>query len=57
MNEKEICVKLVRTLNAYENGTVLISNQGQALDGYSALHEFISIAENARHLLASDSTD
>jgi len=57
VNEKEICVKLVRTLNAYENGTVLISNQGQALDGYSALHEFISIAENARHLLASDSTD
>ena len=50
MNEKEICKSLVEILDAYEGGVSLVSNQGQAMDGYSALANFISVAEKARHL-------
>lgn len=39
---------LIRILNAYENGKDLISNQGQALDGFSALAEFVGLATKAR---------
>ena len=53
MNEMEICKSLVDILNAYEGGTSLVSNQRQALDGYSALANFISVAKNARHLISS----
>lgn len=42
--------RLVRVLNAYEGGDALISNQGQALDGYSALANFVSIARRASDL-------
>lgn len=41
---------LIVTLDAYENKTQLYSNQGQALDGYSALANFLDIAERARNL-------
>lgn len=56
-NLKEVCVKLVRILDAYEGGTAIMSNQGQALDGYSALANFISIAKKARCLTASDTKE
>jgi hypothetical protein len=46
--EKDIIKKLIEILNLYENKTPLISNQGQVLDGYSALAEFINIAKEAR---------
>ena len=51
MNEREICERLVWILDAMENKTVLISNQGQALDGYSALAEFVAVAKKARLLI------
>lgn len=46
----DIVNDLVRVLDAYENKTQLYSNQGQALDGYSALANFLDIAERARNL-------
>ena len=46
--DKRTVKKLIKILDMYEGKTSLISNQGQALDGYSALAEFISIAEEAR---------
>ena len=48
-----LLAKLVRVLNAYEGGDALVSNQGQAMDGYSALANFKAIAEQARDLLAN----
>jgi len=51
MEEKDIIIRnLIDTLNAYEGGEVLIANQGQALDGFSALATFVSIATRARKL-------
>lgn len=49
-DQDEIIRMLVRTINAYENKEVLISNQGQAMDGYSALANFVYIAQEARKL-------
>ena len=51
--EKKILKQLVDILNAYENKGTLTVNQGQALDGYSTLANFINIAEEARHYLAN----
>ena len=49
MKEQALIIKkLIHTLNLYEDGTVLVGNQGQALDGYSALTEFIEIAKQAK---------
>lgn len=48
--EKEIIKQLIRVLDAYEGKTSLISNQGQALDGYSALANFVEIARKAKYL-------
>ena len=48
-----LLAKLVLTLDAYEGRDALVSNQGQAMDGYSALANFKSIAEEARDLLAN----
>jgi len=39
---------LVDILNAYEGGQPLISCQGQAMDGYSALHNFVELARKVR---------
>jgi len=49
----DLLTKLVLTLDAYEGGDSLVSNQGQAMDGYSALANFKSIAEEARDLLTN----
>ena len=50
MAKDEIIDKLVELLDAYEGGTATISNQGQAMDGYSALANFVSIAKRAKEL-------
>lgn len=47
----EIIKRLVDVLGAYEGGNVLVSCQGQAMDGYSALANFVGIAEDAREIL------
>lgn len=48
MTNKQIAEKLIRILDLYEEGTPLVSNQGQALDGYSALAEFVALAKIAK---------
>ncbi len=48
MTKDEIVEKLVRIIDVYEGGDALFSNQGQAMDGYSALAEFVSLAKIAR---------
>jgi len=40
--------EMIRILNAYEGGDELISNQGQALDGYSALANFVELARRIK---------
>lgn len=46
----ELLIELVEVLDAYEGKKELVSNQGQALDGFSALAEFVCIARKAREL-------
>ena len=43
--EKKFLSDLVDILDAYKGNKTLISNQGQAMDGYSALANFVYIAE------------
>jgi hypothetical protein len=49
---KQLCVELVRVADALDGRTPLTSNQGQALDGYSALAQFRYVADRARTALA-----
>ena len=46
----EIIRKLIYTLDCYDGGEPLISNQGQSLDGYSALANFVELAREAKAL-------
>ena len=39
-----------RVINAYEGQNAQLSCQGQGMDGYTALAEFVSIARKAREL-------
>lgn len=39
---------LIRTLDAYESNEALVSCQGQSMDGYSALANFVDIAKRAK---------
>ena len=50
----EITRDLVRVLDALEGGQELISNQGQAMDGYSALVNFREIARRAKILITDE---
>jgi hypothetical protein len=49
---KALCAELVVIEDAMSGGSVQLSNQGQALDGYSALASFRCVADKARTLLA-----
>jgi hypothetical protein len=49
---KALCAELVRIANALDGGAPLVGNQGQALDGYSALAAFRDVATRARAALA-----
>lgn len=42
---------LVRAVDAYEGRAPAFACQGQAMDGYSALAEFVEIARRARSVL------
>ena len=44
----DLLAKLVDVLNAYEGSGPLMSCQGQGMDGYSALANFVAIAKEAR---------
>jgi hypothetical protein len=47
---KKIINRLRRVIDAYEDQRPLLSSQGQAMDGYSALANFVEIAKDARKL-------
>ena len=49
---RALCKKLVEIEDAISGGSVRFSNQGQALDGYSALAAFRDVADRARAALA-----
>ena len=49
---RALCAELVVIEDALSDGSVQFSNQGQALDGYSALATFRCVADKARILLA-----
>lgn len=49
---RALCVELVLIADALDEGTPLISNQGQSLDGYSALAAFRDVAARARAVFA-----
>lgn len=51
---RALCVELVRIADALDKGTPLISNQSQALDGYSALAAFRDVAARARTAIAAE---
>ena len=42
---------IIAVLNAYENQDALFSCQGQGMDGYSALANFLDIAKKLRVML------
>lgn len=49
MTEPERYVEeLIKILAAYEGKKILISCQGQAMDGYTALANFVDLARRAR---------
>ena len=49
---RAMCAELVAIEDALSRGSVQFSNQGQAIDGYSALAAFRYVADKARILLA-----
>ena len=53
-NYKQICVQLVRVLGAMDGSLPTVANQGQAMDGYSALANFRQLAMDARKALDTD---
>lgn len=48
----QICRDLVSVLDAYDGQKPLVSCQGQAMDGYSALANFVDIAKSARAVIS-----
>ena len=50
-NYKSLCSELTRIEDAMSTGKALVSNQGQALDGFSALAAFRDVATRARAAL------
>jgi len=48
---RALCAELVAIEDALSGGSVQFSNQGQALDGYSALAAFRDVADRARAAL------
>ena len=51
---RALCVELVRIADALDKGAALFSNQGQALDGFSALAAFRDVARRARTALEAN---
>jgi hypothetical protein len=45
---RDLCAEIVAIEDALSGGSVQFSNQGQALDGYSALAAFRHVAARAR---------
>jgi hypothetical protein len=49
-----ILTQLSNILDAYEKGIPLVANQSQALDGFSALANFLDVARKAKNLLIKE---
>lgn len=49
--ERKLLKDFVEVLDAYEGGGALVSCQGQAMDGYAALANFIYLARKAKTVL------
>ena len=49
-----ICNELIKVLDAYEGKKALVSCQGQAMDGYTTLANFIEIAKEAREIRGNE---
>lgn len=47
----DILHRIIDVVDSYEGQGPLLSCQGQAMDGYSALANFVSIARDARELI------
>ncbi len=45
MDQETIIDALIEVLNGYRNGVSTFANQGQAMDGLSALANFIALVE------------
>jgi hypothetical protein len=54
---RALCAELVAIEDALSRGSVRFSNQGQALDGYSALAAFRDVAERSRELMAESAEE
>ena len=52
-NDKEILYDLVKILDMHEGKTVHVSNQGQSMDGYTALANFVEITKRAKEHIRS----
>jgi len=47
--EYDIVDQLINILNDYRGEKATFANQGQAMNGYSALAEFVSLAQKAKN--------
>ena len=54
---RAMCAELVAIEDALSGGSIQFSNQGQGIDGYSALATFRYVADKARILLAQQETE
>ena len=52
----KLLLDLVCILTAYENNLQLVSDQGQSLDGFAALANFLDVAKKAKEVLSNYST-
>ena len=51
---RDLCAEMARIEEAMSTGKALVSNQGQALDGFSALAAFRDVATRARIALEAE---
>lgn len=51
---RALCAELVSIEDAIKGGSIQLSSQGQAMDGYAALAAFRYIADKARIALATE---
>ena len=48
---REALERIISVADAYTGKGQLVANQGQAMDGYSALYNFVGEADNAKQAL------
>lgn len=53
-DEKHLVTQLIDVLNVYEGHRTLFACQGQSMDGYSALANFLDIAKKLRNIWSKE---